>query len=65
MMKSEAWSVVFTGLSLTCITAAALFVLVMINPKDASYGQTPLLYAGVAAVLAVAFNRASARMRLP
>jgi hypothetical protein len=64
-MKSEAWSVVFTGLSLTCITAATLFVLVMINPKDASYGRTPLFYAGVAAVLAVAFNRASARMRLP
>lgn len=59
-MKSEAWSVVFTGLSLTCITATTLFVLVMINPKDSSYGLTPLFYAGAAAVLAIGFNRASA-----
>ncbi|MEM8866537.1 MAG: hypothetical protein AAGF31_13415 [Planctomycetota bacterium] len=59
-MKSEAWSLVFTGLSLTCITSAALFVLVAINPKDSAYGATPLIYAGVSAVVAVAFNRAAA-----
>ena len=59
-MKSDAWSLVFTGLSLTCITAVALFVLVAINPKEAAYGQTPLVYAGGSAVLAIAFNRAAA-----
>lgn len=59
-MKWEAWSVVFTGLSLTSITAVALFVLVAINPKDAAFGTLPLVYAGGAAVSAVAFNRASA-----
>jgi len=60
-MKTEAWSVVFTGLSLTCITATVLFVLVAVNPKDAAtYGSGPLVYAGGAAVLAIAFNRASA-----
>ena len=33
-MKTEAWSVVFTGLSLTCITATVLFVLVALTqPK--------------------------------
>jgi hypothetical protein len=60
MMKSEAWILVFTGLSLTSVTAAALFVLVAINPKDAAYGGTPWLYVGGSVILAVAFNRAAA-----
>ena len=59
-MKSEAWILVFTGLSLTSVTAAALFVLVAINPKDSAYGETPWLSVGVSLVLAVAFNRAAA-----
>lgn len=59
-MKWDAWSLVFTGLSLTCVTSTTLFVLVAINPKDATYGSTPLLYAGGSAALAVAFNRAAA-----
>ena len=59
-MKWNAWSVVFTGLSLTSVTSVAQFILVAINPKDAAYGQRPLFYAGGSAVLALAFNRASA-----
>lgn len=59
-MKWDAWSLVFTGLSLTCVTSAVLFLLVAMNPKDASYGTTPLIYAGGSVALAVAFNRASA-----
>jgi hypothetical protein len=60
-MKAEAWRVVFTGLSLTCITATALFVMVALNPKDAAtYGSAPLAYAGGSAALAIAFNRAAA-----
>lgn len=59
-MKWSAWSVVFTGLSLTSVTAVVLFLLVAINPKDAVYGRTPLFYAAGAAVTALAFNRASA-----
>jgi hypothetical protein len=60
-MKTEAWCVMFTGLSLTCITATALFLLVAANPKDpATYGSAPLVYAGGSAVLAIAFNRVSA-----
>ncbi len=59
-MKWEAWSVVFTGLSLTCVTAVVLFLLVAINPKDAAYGSAPLSYAAGSAIVAVAFNRASA-----
>ena len=60
-MKTEAWRVVLTGLSLTCITATALFLLVAANPKDATtYGSAPMVYAGGAAALALVFNRASA-----
>lgn len=59
-MKSEAWSLVFTGLSLTCMTGAALFVLMAINPKDAAYGGIPWAYAAGSVVLAVAFNRTAA-----
>jgi hypothetical protein len=60
-MKTEAWSIMFTGLSLTCITATALFLLLAVNPKDAAtFGSAPLVYAGGTAILAIAFNRASA-----
>ncbi|MEM6328864.1 MAG: hypothetical protein AAF790_01310 [Planctomycetota bacterium] len=62
-MKSDAWSIVFTGLSLTCITGCALFLLVAANPKDDAYGNTPYIYAGVAAAAAFVFNRASAWTR--
>ncbi|MFM8539442.1 MAG: hypothetical protein ACKOES_15460 [Planctomycetaceae bacterium] len=64
-MKSEAWRVVFTGLSLTCVTATALFVLVAVNPKDAGYGGMPMAYAAGSAVLAVVFNRAAVRAARP
>jgi len=59
-MKWEAWSVVFTGLSLTGVTSVVLFLLVAINPKDSAYGSRPLVYAAGSAIVALAFNRASA-----
>jgi len=58
-MKWDAWSVVFTGLSLTSVTAVVLFLLVAINPKDTAYGSLPLFYAAGSAVVALAFNRAA------
>jgi hypothetical protein len=60
IMKWTAWSVVFTGLSLTSIMAVVLFFLVWMNPKDAAYGSTPIVYAAGSAISALAFNRASA-----
>jgi hypothetical protein len=42
------------------VTAVVLFLLVAINPKDAAYGSTPLFYAAGSAIVALAFNRASA-----
>lgn len=59
-MKWDAWSLVFTGLSLTCVTSSALFVLVAFNPKESAYGTTPMIYAGGSAILAFVLNRASA-----
>jgi len=60
-MKTEAWRVVCTGLSVTCISATALFLMVATNPKDgATYGSAPMVYAGGSAALAIVFNRASA-----
>jgi hypothetical protein len=59
-MKWGAWSVVFTGLSLTSVMAVVLFFLVFVNPKEAAYGSTPLVYAAGSALAALAFNRASA-----
>jgi hypothetical protein len=59
-MKTDAWSLVFTGLSLTCGMATALLLMVAVIPKEATYGSLPLLYAGGSAALAIVFNRASA-----
>jgi hypothetical protein len=44
--------------------AAALFVMVMINPKDASYSYLPLLYSSTSLFVAVLFNRMAARCEL-
>lgn len=60
-MKTEAWQVVLTGLSLTCVTGTALFLMLAVNPKDAAtFGSSPLVYAAGSAVLAIAFNRVAA-----
>ncbi len=59
-LEKGAWRLALLGLSLTCVTATALFLLVASNPKDAEYGSTPLAYAAAAAAAAFVFNRASA-----
>jgi len=57
----QAKQVVYLGLSLTSIMAAALFIMVYMNPKDGSYGMLPIIYAGAAMVFAIVTNRLSAR----
>ncbi|MFM8986532.1 MAG: hypothetical protein ACKONH_10835, partial [Planctomycetia bacterium] len=59
-MKWGAWSVAFTGLSLTSVMGVVLFFLMFINPKEAAYGSMPLVYAAGSAMSALAFNRAAA-----
>lgn len=61
---AQAKHAVYLGISLTAIMAAALFVMVMINPKDASYSYLPLVYSGASLFVAVLFNRLAARCEL-
>jgi len=56
----QAWQVVYLGLSLTLIMAAALFVMVYVNPKSTDYSYLPLVYAGFSLLGGVVFNRMSA-----
>ena len=58
---AQARSSVCLGLSLTAIMAAVLFVLVYVNPKDASYGSLPLIYAAGSLIIAIVMNRLSVR----
>lgn len=58
---AQAKHAVYLGLSLTSIMAAALFMMVFVNPKDASYSYLPLVYAGGSLVSGLLFNRLAAR----
>ena len=59
--RTSARSGVYFGLSLTALMAAAIFVLVYLNPKDASFGSLPLVYAAFSLFFAVALHRLSVR----
>lgn len=58
---AQAKHAVYLGLSLTSIMAAALFMMVFVNPKDASYSYLPLVYAGGSLLSGLLFNRLAAR----
>lgn len=58
---SQARASVCLGLSLTAVMATVLFVLVYVNPKDASYGLLPLVYAAVSIIFAIVMQRLSVR----
>ena len=57
----QAKSAVYLGLSLTSFMAAALFVLVYVNPKDSTYGWLPLAYAAVSVMFGIITNLLSHR----
>lgn len=61
---AQAKHAVYLGLSLTSIMAAALFVMVFINPKEVSYSYLPLLYSGGSLICGVLFNRLAARCEI-
>jgi phytoene synthase len=61
---AQAKHVVYLGLSLTAIMAAALFVMVFMNPKDDSYSYLPLVYSGASLFAAIVFNRLAARIEI-
>lgn len=61
---AQAKHAVYLGLSLTSIMAAALFVMVFVNPKDASYSYLPVVYAGGSLLSGLLFNRLAARCEI-
>lgn len=61
---AQAKHAVYLGLSLTAIMAAALFVMVFMNPKDESYSYLPLAYSGASLCFAILFNRLAARCEI-
>lgn len=62
--RDAACNVTF-ALSLTAIMAVALFVIVAINPKSESYGNTPWYYAGVSLLASGLLYFASRRLDRP
>lgn len=53
---NDAKYLAYLGVSLTAFMASALFVMVSINPKDASYAALPILYAIISVGVGVATN---------
>jgi phytoene synthase len=53
---NDAKYIAYLGLSLTSFMASTLFLLMMFNPKDASYATLPLLYAGICFVVGIGTN---------
>jgi len=48
--------IAYLGVSLTSFMAAALFMLVYINPKESSYTWLPLVYAAISVVVGIGTN---------
>ncbi len=54
---NHAKQIVYLGLSLTLIKAAALFAMVFVHPKSSNYSLLPLFYAGGSLLGSVLFHR--------
>ena len=46
----------YLGISLTAFMSSAVFLMVMFNPKDASYSTLPLIYAAACFVVGILTN---------
>ncbi len=56
LIMSDAKYLLYLGLSLTAFMASGSFLLVMLNPKDASYSSLPLIYAVASLGIGIATN---------
>jgi phytoene synthase len=55
----------YLGISLTAFMSSALFLLVMLNPKDASYATLPLAYAAACFTVGLLANLLAKRSETP
>lgn len=65
LTMNDAKYLVYLGLSLTAFMGSALFVLVMINPKEATYSTLPLIYAVVCFAIGIATNLLAKKAEKP
>ncbi|MEE2937633.1 MAG: phytoene/squalene synthase family protein [Planctomycetota bacterium] len=56
LIMNDAKYLFYLGISLTAFMGSALFLLVMLNPKDATYATLPLFYAAACLGVGVATN---------
>ena len=64
-IMNDAKYVFYLGISLTSFMGCAAFVLVMLNPKDASYSWLPMVYALVCLAVGVVTNLLAKRAEAP
>ncbi|QDV87205.1 hypothetical protein TBK1r_62340 [Stieleria magnilauensis] len=62
---NDAKYLVFLGISLTAFMSSAAFLLVMLNPKDASYQTLPIVYAVACFAIGIVTNVLAKRAEAP
>ncbi|WP_419580516.1 squalene/phytoene synthase family protein [Stieleria magnilauensis] len=64
-IMNDAKYLVFLGISLTAFMSSAAFLLVMLNPKDASYQTLPIVYAVACFAIGIVTNVLAKRAEAP
>lgn len=65
LIMNDAKYIFYLGISLTAFMSCAGFMLVALNPKDASYAALPIVYAGVCFAVGVVTNLLAKRAEAP
>ena len=65
LTMNDAKYLVYLGLSLTAFMSSALFLLMMLNPKDAAYSTLPTIYAVVCFTVGIAANLLAKKAETP
>ena len=64
-IMNDAKYLVYLGISLTAFMGSAAFLLVMLNPKDASYQTLPIVYAAACFAIGIVTNALAKRAETP
>jgi hypothetical protein len=65
LMMNDAKYLVYLGLSLTAFMSSALFLLVMLNPKDTAYSNLPVIYAVFSFAVGIVANLLAKKAERP